>query len=106
MTAATSGATVEFIGKIGDDPAGDELQLSLARSHVGHVAMLRDPARATGVLASAGDEIDGADDAIDAVSETLHDAEHDQPEGDGADAAPDDGPELEAADVDLALRYL
>ncbi len=59
MTAAASGATVEFIGKIGDDPAGDELQLSLARSHVGHVAMLRDPSRPTGVVAPARDETTG-----------------------------------------------
>ncbi len=40
------------------------------------------------------------------MSDPSPDAEHEQPEGDGADAASADGPELEAADVGLALRYL
>jgi hypothetical protein len=84
--AAAEGATVEFITKIGDDPDGDAAMLALARNGVGHVAVLRDPAFATGV----------------------------RPADAGADAAPPDGPPppvapapvLDAADVGLALRYL
>jgi len=45
--AAASGAVVQLVGKIGDDPEGDAIVLDLARSGIGHPAMLRDPARRT-----------------------------------------------------------
>jgi len=86
--AAADGATVEVIARVGDDPAGDALLLALARRRVGHVAVLRDPARATPAVA----------DAVDV-----------EPAPDGEDAHPAPArhdPTLEAADVDLALRYL
>jgi ribokinase len=91
--AAAEGSRVEFIGKVGDDPAGDELLLALARLHVGHVATLRDAAHATPVL-------EGSTVAIDPAAE---DDDIDMPPDDGSDA---DRPILEAADVGLALRYL
>ena len=36
-----AGATVQLAGKVGDDPAGDEVLLSLNRDGIGHVALLR-----------------------------------------------------------------
>ena len=45
--AAAGGAVVQLVGKIGDDPEGDAIVLDLARSAIGHPAMLRDPARRT-----------------------------------------------------------
>jgi len=89
--AASEGARVELIAKLGDDPAGDAVLLSLARHDVGHVALLRDPARPTTTVIAAIDE------PIDADADEAHRAESD-------DAT--DPPTLEAADVGLALRYL
>ncbi|HEX5591375.1 MAG TPA: hypothetical protein VFX65_13875 [Candidatus Limnocylindrales bacterium] len=57
--AAAAGATVEVVGVVPDDPAGDGRLIELASAGVGHAAVLRGPAR-----------------------------------------------DLEAADLDLALRYL
>ncbi len=45
--AAAGGGIVQLVGKIGDDPEGDAIVLDLARSAIGHPAMLRDPARRT-----------------------------------------------------------
>jgi ribokinase len=47
LAAAEAGAPVELVGRTGDDAAGDALLLDLARSGVGHVALLRDAARPT-----------------------------------------------------------
>jgi hypothetical protein len=86
--AAADGALVEVITRLGDDPAGDTVALALTRRHVGHVAVLRDPARPTAVVSP------DADDGDPGVP---------QP---GGEPAGDDGPRLEAADANLALRYL
>ena len=45
--AVGCGAVVQLVGKVGDDPEGDAVVLDLARSSIGHPAMLRDPARRT-----------------------------------------------------------
>ncbi|MDR3546372.1 MAG: PfkB family carbohydrate kinase, partial [Candidatus Limnocylindrales bacterium] len=45
--AAAAGAEVQLVGKVGDDPAGDAVLISLARGGVGHLALLRDAASAT-----------------------------------------------------------
>jgi ribokinase len=85
--AAGAGATVQVVGRVGDDPAGDSALLDLARRRVGHVAVLRDPGRETGYLMLA------ADDA-------GMDAENEVPKlNDGRSA-------LEPADLQLALSYL
>lgn len=89
--AASPGARVELIGKLGDDPAGDAVLLSLARHGVGHVALLRDPARRTTTIASTDEEPIDSDADVDSAAEPK-------------DAG--DAPTLEAADVGLALRYL
>jgi hypothetical protein len=89
--AATAGSTVELVGRVGEDADGEALVLALARAGVGHVALLRDPARATPVVAT--NEI--AVTEADPLDET-HAAEPELPPGLA----------LEPADVDLALRYL
>jgi sugar/nucleoside kinase (ribokinase family) len=96
--AVGEGSAVELITKVGDDDAGDALMVALARAGVGHVATLRDPARAT-VVRTAGED-DSADAALDPAP------------SEAAGAAPatnrpaDLAPVLEPADVALALRYV
>lgn len=94
VAAAAAGSRVEFIGKTGDDPAGDAVLLGLAHHFVGHVATLRDPARLTPVIPGA----DGPD--LDVTDSPAPTSSSDAP------LSTADGPVLEAADVGLALRYL
>jgi hypothetical protein len=93
LAAAAAGCSVQLLGRTGDDPTADGLLLSLARGGVGHVALLRDPARPTPLVAEPSAEDAGpapADDDVAAPS----------PE------PPPPGPALDAGDVDLGLRYL
>jgi hypothetical protein len=92
LDAATAGASVELVAKIGDDPAGDALLLALARAGVGHVAVLRDPVHRTAWRPAR------ADDAVDLID--LDEAPTPWT------VEPDQGPELDIDDVGLALRYL
>jgi len=96
LAAAAAGRAVQLVGKTGDDPTADSVVLDLTRGGVGHVALLRDSARATPLeMAPADDEpvdLEATDDG--AVVD-----------GDAA-AGPTLGPALESADVDLGLRYL
>ena len=98
--AVTAGASVELVAKIGDDPAGDALLVALARAGIGHVAVLRDAVHRT----PRHPAVDAADIDIEAAIDGDPDADI------GAPAAPaesaDAPPTLDAADVDLALRYL
>jgi sugar/nucleoside kinase (ribokinase family) len=92
LAAASAGAVVELVGRTGDDPAGDALLIALARAGVGHVALLRDPAKPTRLVLPVPDDgepglLDDADDVPVATASA-------------------DGPRLEALDVDLGLRYL
>jgi len=97
LAAAGAGSPVQLVGKTGDDPTADGVVLDLARGGVGHVALLRDPARATPLEAPVDpDEPDGPED-----SEASGTADAAPPP-----APPPNGPSLEAADVDLGLRYL
>ncbi|HEX7345542.1 MAG TPA: hypothetical protein VF253_02035 [Candidatus Limnocylindrales bacterium] len=86
--AAAENARVEVIARLGDDPAGDAVLLALARHRVGHVAVLRDAGSVTEVIADPDDEAAPDTDATDGGTPTTR------------------GPALEAADADLALRYL
>jgi len=91
LAAAAADARVELVARIGDDPAGDAVLLAFAAAGVGHVATLRDPARATPI------ELDD-DEAVDPDPE---------PDGSSAGGLPEPpAPTLDAADVGLALRYL
>ena len=88
-SAATADTAVELITKVGDDPVGDALLLSLARDRVGHVAVLRDAVHRTAQRP-----------ATDPVSVVETD-----PNGDWI-VTPSSGSGLDSADVGLALRYL
>jgi len=88
IAAASRGRKVELVGRIGDDEPGDALLIALARAGVGHAAVLRDPSRATPVVAGPSepdDPLGEADPGVD-PSATV--------------------PRLEPADVSLALSYL
>jgi sugar/nucleoside kinase (ribokinase family) len=84
-SAAAAGSALQIVGKVGDDPEGDQLLIDLTRAGVGHVAVLRDPSARTPMLAAAADEDDNAD--VPATD-------------------PPDGLPLDAGDLELALRYL
>lgn len=90
LAVAAAGRSVQLVGKTGDDPTADGVILDLARAGVGHVALLRDPARATPLEPPPTDD------------ELLDDEAGDPP----ASVVQSAAPALEAADVDLGLRYL
>lgn len=99
LAAAAQDRSVQCVGTVGADDAGDAVVLALARGGVGHAAMLRQAGRPTPHIQPTGDErIDAEGGPPDASVSTG--------------TAPDafsvsfDGPRLDAADVDLALRYL
>jgi sugar/nucleoside kinase (ribokinase family) len=100
--AALRGAAVEIVTKIGDDAPGDELLVALSRQKVGHAAVLRDAEVATHVTspftASAEPESDLDIDLLELIESDL-DLETALDPATGA-------PELEPADVEMALRYL
>ena len=90
MAAAAAGSSVQLVGKVGDDPAGDAVLLALSRSGVEHAATLRDAANPTPLSARPpADTVAPADAA-------------------GEPQPVEPGPvglTLDPADVDLALRY-
>jgi hypothetical protein len=89
--AAAMGSQVQLVGRVGDDALADVLLLELAAAGIGHVAVLRDPARSTPIAPDTPD-VEGDD----ATAPDL-----------GADPAPAPRSiELDAADVELGLRYL
>jgi hypothetical protein len=94
LAAAGLGRTVQLVGKTGDDPTADGVVLDLARGGVGHVALLRDSARATPLEATTPDAVDGPE------------ADDDPEQADASPPSTPPGPVLEAADVELGLRYL
>lgn len=94
LAAAGAGASVELMGRIGDDPAGDTLLIALGRAGVGHVALLRDAARPTLIHRLAETE---GEELFEAALRNGHRPALDVDEG---------GPRLEPADVELGLRYL
>ena len=96
-TATAAGGAVQIVGRVGDDPIGDAVLLDLAANGVGHVAVLRPAGEATPVGAAAdgaragdGDDLPGA--ALD---------DEDRPTITAAGGLP-----IDAADLELALRYL
>lgn len=76
LAAAEAGGRVELVGSVGDDTDGEAVALELGRAGIGHAALLRDPAG-------------------------------DTPTADGdQEGEPPRLPRLDAADVDLGLRYI
>jgi hypothetical protein len=105
--AAAAGAEVQLIGKVGDDPAGDTVLLALARGGVGHIALLRDAARATPIASPAALDIDPVDAEPIAALLTEGEAADLRPSSRGAGATPPaPGLALEPADISLGLRYV
>lgn len=98
LAAASSGATVELVGRAGDDPAGDALLLALSRLHVGHAAVLRDPSRPTPLASPVA--VPDDDEAMSPFRDETPDPGARSATGTG------DGPRLDPADVSLAMRYL
>jgi hypothetical protein len=90
--AAAEDTRVEVIARLGDDPAGDAVLLSLARQKVGHVAVLRDLGDATTIV---------PDDAVEIPDPAASEATVEP-----TSTSTRDAPHLEAADANLALRYL
>ena len=104
--AAAAGATVEILTKVGEDGAGEELLLALGRARVGHLAVLRDPARPTSL---AMDDVEPADDDLEPVPALLAEAETEAATGIPPTGSPSEAPvapTLEPADLALGLRYL
>ena len=93
LAAAAAGHVVQLVGRTGDDPTAEALVLDLARGGVGHVALLRDASRATPLE---------PEPAVDLEPDGLDDASA-RPAGEDEAAS---APPLDAADVDLGLRYL
>jgi hypothetical protein len=94
IAAARGGTRVELVGKIGDDAAGDAVVLALGQRGVGHAALLREPGRSTPTLISSAEPATPADDPENGRDERYEPADRAR------------WPSLEAADVELALRYL
>jgi hypothetical protein len=103
--AAGGGRAVQLVGRIGDDAAADAVLLDLAAAGVGHVAVLRDPARATPVETGFPPERDAGPSG--ALDDSDIDVEVEVEASTSTSAQDDARPiELEAADVELGLRYL
>lgn len=113
---ARAGATVQLVGKVGDDPAGDEILLALTRDGIGHVALLRDAGATTRLDAPSAVADAGLPDA-DPVVDEWGVGGVDVPDDVAGTADPDDraalgrardapGSMLAPEDLDLALRYL
>jgi hypothetical protein len=101
LAAAAAGRSVQLVGKTGDDPTADAVVLDLARGGVGHVALLRDPARGTPL------EPPPVDGSVDADAVGSNDPADDPIVTDPRSGrVVGDGPLLDGADVDLGLRYL
>lgn len=103
LAAAAAGASVQLAGKVGDDPAGDEVLLALARAGVRHDAVLRDPDRATPLAPPVAV---GPPDAFTASGAIVAEAAlSDEDEGPaGVHLGPT--PTLDPADLALCLSYL
>ncbi len=98
LTAAARGATVQLLGKVGEDAEGEAVLLALARGGVGHVALLRDAAHRTPRLVETPEDATGLD--ADGDDETADPTPHLEP------ADPAMRPTLDVGDVELGLRYL
>lgn len=124
-SVAAAGTQVQLVAKIGDDGAGDAIVVALGRDGIGHAAVLRDPARPTAIVAApaerpSDDETGGADGdadrdadgglSVESLTSLLtRSSEPGEPGGGPVVILPPSAgerPTLEAADLELALRYL
>src|SRR6476469_7354812 len=79
VAAGQTGGAVQLVGRIGDDADADRLLLALASVGVGHVAVLRDPARATPIDDAETDTLDDDLDDAEVAIAIEADAETDDP---------------------------
>lgn len=93
--AAADGAAVQIVGRVGDDPTGDAVLLDLAAAAVGHVAVLRGAGEATPLVGGSTDDRTDDESPAAALAEETDRGEM------TATGLP-----LDAADLELALRYL
>jgi hypothetical protein len=103
LAAASAGADVQVVGKVGEDAAGDEVLIALARGAVGHMALLRVVAE-TPVSVAAREPDDGGPPDMP-IAAMLAEADPETGVADGAAETPR-GLALDAADVSLGLQYL
>jgi hypothetical protein len=105
--SAAAGAAVQIVGRVGEDAAGDLVLLSLAAAGIGHVAVLREPGRPTPTAAPQAGGSASPDGP--ALGEALLDADVQDSDGDGTGGAAGGEPaglSVDAADLELALRYV
>jgi len=102
VEAAAHGRSVQLVGSSGEDEAGDAILLALARSSVGHVAMLRKAGTRTPTVSDAGLRSDSSVEGQSPLGEVGADL---PPTGAAAQSS-GAATALDAGDVDLALRYL
>jgi len=104
--AAAVGAEVQLIGKVGDDPSGDAVLIALGRGGVGHLALLRDPGRATPIASPLVPFVDGAD--TEPIAALLAEDSAAGPGEAGEILAPGGtaGLAMDPADISLGLRYV
>jgi len=101
--AVRAGAGVELVAKVGDGREGDAIVLSLAEAGIGHVAVNRTVGRETIDERTTDDRSSESLDTLAGLGGTADGS-------DEADLAPrtesPTGLALDAADIQLALRYL
>lgn len=102
LGAARAGAAVEVVGRVGEDAAGDQVLLSFAAGGVGHVAVLREAGQLTPAVAPDLGESPSPDGPVLAATVLEDDDVDDMDHGRGLPP----GLSVDAADVELALRYL
>ena len=106
--AAAAGASVQVVGRVGEDAAGDQVLLALAAAGIGHVAVLREPGRPTPTAAPSAESTGPDGPTLGAAmflddGPTLGEATID--EDDAAESLPA-GLSVDAEDLELALRYV
>lgn len=108
QTAVGLGSAVQLVGRVGEDAAGDAVLLALAAAGVGHVAVLREPGRPTpsappqtGLPVSPDGPVLG-----EAMLGDVGRPGHGGGGEDGDEDTAPDGLTMDAADLELALRYV
>lgn len=101
--AAAAERTVQLVGRIGEDPAGEATLLGLARDGIGHVATLRDPAHPTLAIVPSTEE---DPDAIGEHPASAPKSDTDTESEMGTSLGPVGSATLDRGDLELALRYL
>lgn len=105
--AVRAGGAVQLVGRIGDDAAGDALVVALGRAGIGHAAILRDAGHPTPILVpSSFDETADLGEPDVTLGGPGSPIDEGRPEGRVLPDDPADRPRLQAADLQLALRYL